>query len=237
MSGIRLSQLHTWATHEANAREVLLEALTSLKEEENLPIKENDVSTKLLFCIRRANRRLHDEEGRGIPHPIIPQAEIAADPNDLYAISSEAKKPDFQWGMIDETVEDPAKADRHLTIECKRLGRYASGHNLNVDYVEKGVLRFTTKEHRYGRYTDSGIMIGYIQNMDPADVLNEVNVATTKNRLPPISLSPTGWQQRGVSLLEHILDRSFIISPFLLRHFWVDLQHCYPSILNKVPKT
>jgi len=206
MSGIRLSQLHTWATHEANAREVLLEALTSLKEEENLPIKENDVSRKLLFCIRRANRLLSDK-GRGVPHPITYQAQNAPDASDLQATRSERKIPDFQWGITDQTVENPTKADRHLIIECKRLGKLPSGGILNAKYVEDGVLRFITEEHRYGKYTDSGIMIGYVQNMELLDVWNEVDAAIKNHSLPLLIISNQGWQKRGVSHL--VLQRRF----------------------------
>jgi hypothetical protein len=69
-------------------------------------------------------------------------------------------------------------------------------------------------------------MIGYIQSMEFTDILEEVNQAINKSPVSPTVLSqpPGGWIENGISELEQVLKRSFPISPFRLRHFWVDIR-------------
>ena len=66
-------------------------------------------------------------------------------------------------------------------------------------------------------------MIGYWQSMAPDDVLGEVNAECAGKSLPHLGLT-TGWGNGGTTHFEHSFARPFEISPFKLRHFWVDLR-------------
>jgi hypothetical protein len=117
------------------------------------------------------------------------------------------------------------------TIECKRLGTRVGRWVLNVNYVKKGVLRFITEEHGYGKATPSGAMIGYVQSMELDDVLGEVNAASKRSSLPPIVRADVAWQENAVTRLGHKLTRpSSLLSPFDLHHLWVDIRtRKYPA--------
>ena len=69
-------------------------------------------------------------------------------------------------------------------------------------------------------------MIGYVQSMELDDILHKVNTATASNLEPitQLQLSAEGWQENGISELEHELTRQFPIKSFRLYHFWVDLR-------------
>jgi hypothetical protein len=68
-------------------------------------------------------------------------------------------------------------------------------------------------------------MIGYIQNMNPSDILDEVNVCAAGHSIPRLLLSVDGWKENGVSRLDHSLDRPPELStPIDLRHLWVDIR-------------
>jgi hypothetical protein len=55
------------------------------------------------------------------------------------------------------------------------------------------------------------------------DVLLEVNGGCKTNSLPELVLVGA-WNPGSTSRLEHILERSFNISPFRLHHLWIDLR-------------
>ena len=84
--------------------------------------------------------------------------------------------------------------------------------------------------HGYGQACSSGAMIGYIQNMDFDEILSEVNSTCCDKQIPGIVLSDAGWQEDGISRLDHGFERLFPISPFDLRHLWVDLRRHYPAV-------
>jgi hypothetical protein len=216
--------LRTWHEHEQRVLEIVCQALAELRQAPALPEDEPTLNRELHFCLRRVNVRLM-RQGRGVQSPFVWEAQNQPLPDDDARAAREDKRPDFQCGFVNLQESNDDQASMFYTIECKRLGRPASRWVFNVNYVEKGVVRFVTEEHGYGKGTPSGAMVGYIQSMEPDDVLGEVNGAAGTRSLPPIVLSDAGWQEDAAARLDHRLTRPpSLLSPFDLRHLWVDLR-------------
>ena len=225
MSQPRLSRLLIWERHEHRVVEVLLAALTILRDKPDLPQLEVDLNRKLYFCLLEAIRGLWESGLDGFDHPPTPEGHNPPDPDDEQRAARENKKPDFYWGYIDHLEPDSRRSARYYVIECKRLGNPTSSNwILNQNYVGQGILRFVTEEHGYAKGEKSGAMVGYVQNMDLDDILSEVNGTCLTESIPRLGLSSGGWQIRRTSRLDHELDRPFSESPLHLSHFWVDLR-------------
>lgn len=225
MNQPRISQLISWENHEINVREVLLLALASLPGKVST-ILEDEISRQLFFAIRQANCELL-RAGRGLLHPITYQGQNPPHVDDISPAKREKKKPDFYWALInpDEVIDNPLASERQFVIECKRLGkRTKSGNKLNEDYVKDGIVRFVLEEYGYAKGEKTGVMVGYIQNMQLDDILDEVNEAIKAASLPDLDGPFDGWKIKGTSHLGHTLIRTFKISPFYLEHYWVDLR-------------
>ena len=214
-----------WSNYEHRVLRVFERALEILRAEDDLDVCENSLNRRLYRCIQRANAKLI-KQNEGIECPVTYEACNQPDADDEQRADREAKRPDFQWGLTDQSEEDPLRQDKHFVIECKRLGEPVRRSRVfNKNYVEAGILRFIQAEHGYGKSAPSGAMVGYIRSMTSQDILNEVNGHVTKASIPKIMLSSDGWVDRGVSRLEQKLDRPEIPpTPFLLGHLWVDLR-------------
>ena len=220
----RLSALGSWRKHEQRVLEVFRLALDDLLATSGVPESENEVNRRLCFCVRRANRRLLDI-GKGIPWPIVYECRNQPLGNDVERAAREDKRPDFLWGFVDLQETNWARADMFFAIECKRLGERTSPKwVLNENYVAHGIVRFSQPAHGYGAGTPSGAMVGYVQSMDPIDVLAAVNASCACRGLPHLRLSCRGWQAAGISSLQHAFSRTFDVSPFTLHHLWADLR-------------
>jgi hypothetical protein len=66
-------------------------------------------------------------------------------------------------------------------------------------------------------------MVGYWQSMEADEILTEVTDELRKNLLPDL-VRKGNWNVCAVSQLEHSFERPFNISPFQLRHLWIDLR-------------
>jgi hypothetical protein len=203
---------------------------------------EDRVSRALYRCLRQA------QAGQNLMGTLHWQIPVQPDPNVSYE-KHEDNVPDFSWQTFDNaiTLEEQEKLDLPLSfyfhIECKRLGSpTSSSWKLNPNYVHHGIVRFVSVDHRYGQHTQSGAMIGYLEDMACKEILREVNAAIeqAKQTLPPqakislLSLSQDGWQDKSTSRLSQHLERSFPKSPFTLWHFWLDLRECYPRKYTKL---
>jgi hypothetical protein len=136
----------------------------------------------------------------------------------------EGKRPDFQWVFLDRYEVDPRKSSKQFVVECKRQGApERAGWIFNANYIINGIMRFTDADWGYGRRFASGAMIGYLQSMEPEQVLNEVNAKAIEADLPATSFA-SPWDRAKANMLEHMLVRSFAVSPFRLGHLWIDLR-------------
>lgn len=222
-----ITGLPLWERYERSVLEVFLLALNLLRGKKlAATVDENDINRALYLCLRAANLGLR-KHGRGLESTPTLEAPIQPDPANQERVPQEFKRPDFQCELID----DQAEVCRHYHIECKRLGaRPSRGRDLTEEYVSRGVSRFRDDTHRYGHRCCSGAMIGYIQNLGVDDalsldgILSRVNAANQRLGLSLIALSATRWKPSDVSRLDQSFVRTFAISPFDLRHLWVDMR-------------
>ena len=240
----QISKQNSWQRHEKNVIEAIILALSILRSQEGLvklqeelnseekrPI-EDRINRALYFCLNKANHQLCRLK-RGVKSGVTPEPRNQPNPDIPFA-EQEFKRPDFMWGYFDPLETDEWKGNRNYTIECKRLGKKSASHwEFNKKYVENGIRRFISEEHSYGKSESSGAMIGYIENMEFDDILQEVNaeIAITLRSVPQLSKPLDGWKEQATSRLEHEFKRPFPISPFHLWHFWIDLRGCYSNNL------
>lgn len=185
--------------------------------------KETEINRKLFWCMAQANRDLASI-GKGLDHLPQPEAANLPDPKDERRADWERKIPDFQWQIIDHLA--PAlDSVRSYAIECKRLGSPPRRDwVLNEEYVENGMCRFIHESHRYGNRCRSGAMIGYMQSMSFDSILTEINEHARNRAVGELAPAPRRSRDDAVNRLESLISRSFPISPFNLRHLWVDLR-------------
>ena len=228
----KLISQRLWQTRRAHYVAVFKKALLLLREKAPLPADEPNLNRELKFVVVTARLEL-DPNGR-FRAPGFEQQNLA-DPDASTIQPHEYKRPDAQWVDDDPAAPDDRHREKSFTIECKRLGFPPSpGWKLNEQYVIDGIERFRSTTHRYGMHTAEGLMIGYVQSMGLAAVHSEVCHHAAAKGIPGVVLSPTGWQQEGVSELEHAFQRSFLLSPFHLTHLWLDMQDV-PSLSRTAP--
>ena len=236
MTQPRISRLDTWARMERRIHTILLDALELMSQEHELPEGELEISRRLFDCLRKTHYTLMQYDDAMKALQVWYEANNQPSLEDKERRLREDKRPDFQYGFHDDEQPDYRLSQRQYVIECKRLGKATiSGWVLTENYVKKGVQRFISEDHGYGKDTRSGTMIGYVQNMGLDEILSEVNATASQNIIthsnPPISRS-SDWQENGTSWLISEFDRPFPESPFVLHHLWVDLRtsYLYPVI-------
>jgi hypothetical protein len=198
---------------------ILERALLLLRMEEGLPEAEVDLNRCLYFCLLAASRDLYHTDH------VAPVSECnnQPDPDDESRNEREQKRPDFQWVYLDQYELDPKRSSKQFVVECKRLGKSSRADWVfNVNYVRHGICRFRDPKWAYAQRCRSGAMVGYCRSMEPTQVLKEVNEEARRNSLP--DLVPSRSLASGGDRLEHTFERSFEVSPFQLRHLWIDLR-------------
>lgn len=221
-----LSKLNLWKKHEERVCEVLAYALLLLQRKPGLIQDEDELNRQLVFCLREANSYYHEHD-RGVDTPFIYEARNQPSSTHQTKNLHEDKRPDFQSGFIDHTERDPQKKDKFFCIECKRLGNPPSPKwILNENYVNNGIARFIEEMHRYGFEVESGAMVGYIESSDFDTILSDVNTTLIAFQASLVNIQPSNgvWSSADTNLLEHSFERSFPVSPFVLKHFWIDLR-------------
>ena len=218
---------HLWERHEQHVLNVFQLALLRLKKEEHLPKDEPTLNEKLYVHARYVYCSLPYEQK---PMSFVKRnSEIP--PRRIEEVGERwtKKRPDFQWELINTQETNPEKAIKDYTIECKRLAEKTSaGWDFINEYVIDGIIRFISKEHRYGIGTISGVMIGYVQNLVHAEVLKQINLTVRKSqeyKIPEIMFNHLK-DLSGISKGNHTLIRKEVSpSNFDLRHIWVELMN------------
>jgi len=220
-----------WVNFEQRVLGVVTYALELLRVQTALPLKEPDLNFRMNSLLRDADRTL-SRQNQGLDKAPIWEGQSQPVAGDTVRTPRVKKKPDFQYELVDTLEPDPDKAYKYYTIECKRLGKPPKKDRpLNRQYVSDGILRYVTEEHAYGKGSPSGAMIGYLQNMPPPKILAEVNAFAGQKGLPPLNPSGGRLIMGRISRLNQRLDRPEVPpTPFALRHLWVDLRSCYPSL-------
>jgi hypothetical protein len=240
MSRPLIGNRNSWASFERCVLEVFVIALNMLCDKKSLPIQEDNVqeydslNRRLYICLLDSIKeweRINETDIVVIPEPNLGKQPDLENEEEVHEY--ERKKPDFQWKFRDRLAGYDSHLSRNFEfrsydIECKRLGVKSSlGRNLAKEYVSKGVFRFIAASHRYGQFSSSGLMVGYVQDADLLLLLSKVNDASQDTSFPDILLSPEGWKIQ-VSRLDQKLNRLEVQpTTFDLRHLWVDLRHQY----------
>lgn len=234
MSQPLLSHLDLWSRHERRVLEVLVDALSLLQTEADLERSEVVLNRKLYFCLLNANRRRWQESRDGFDHPPVWEGKNSPDLDDERPAKRENKIPDFCWSIIDHAAEDPRRGAHYFVIECKRLGSPSRADwILNENYIQHGVLRFVRPEYGYAKNEASAAMVGYIESMEPDDILADVNTAALSAAIGAIARPNAGWQVDGVSRIVHQVTRLSPEPVLTLRHVWVDLRSCFGPSLSR----
>jgi len=209
---------NTWENWEKSVLEIFSTALLVLISRKPLPDKEDDLNRLLAQIVRKCRLewcKANDMEFPG--HPFY-QVQGQPDPGDSVKKPKENKIADFTWGFTDFLNNE----DKNYHVECKRLCE--NKYHYCKEYVENGIRRFVEKEWSYGYECESGLMIGYIQDMEFEDIFHWVNRYAQKHSLPSLKLKGR-WQKKYISRLENCLNRREVpISPFKLVHLWADLR-------------
>lgn len=164
----------------------------------------------------------HRRHMRGDEAPDFAPAFDAPNPPLTYEFApSETKRPDLRWDLVDHQAGP--ESVRSFAVECKRLrSMSSSGWKFNNAYAVHGVARFVAPDHQYGANTASGTMVGYWQNMSRGAILAEVNAALQSIGLPDLVFN--NEPSDSLHQTDQTLNRSFEISPYRLRHLWLDMR-------------
>src|SRR5580700_9532229 len=220
---LKLASQKLWERRRAHYFAVFRLALMLLRERSSLPEGELDLNREYRFAVSTACRRLDPLGQFGRP---VFEAQSPPDPDAETMQPHEWKRPDAQWLHDDPAAPDERHCEKSFFVEFKRLGSPTpTRRDLNEEYISHGVERFRSLEHRYGMHMSEGLMIAYLQSMGLQAVYAEVCRHAVAMKFPPLVLAASGWQPKGVTELFHHFERDFpLISPFGLRHFWVDIQ-------------
>ncbi len=212
-----------WGRFKVDVITLIIEALRTLRTRTDLVRDEKKLNRLLSFCFVEANAHLKMNylpayEAKNSPHP-----------EDKEKTRREDQIPDFSWNIMDHTASYP-HWQRNFALECKWLGQETSKNwVLTEQYVMAGMLRFFLAEKGYGKGCEVGAMVGYMQDMEFDEILQEVNshISQCSIHIPQLIAPVYEWQVQDVSYILHSsLKRMFIPEEFALHHFWLDMRGC-----------
>ena len=217
-----------WQRHEELILGVFVRALEMLCLEKNLPDAENRINETLCIKAKLAYFNFPLKQ-RPASFGLFMETQNQPQTEDDVGEEFLLKKPDLKWRLENKSDPNPAMAIRDYDIECKRLGKPLwKDRVLNEDYVKNGILRFLSVKHSYGKGITFGAMIGYVQNMEFATIIKEVNqyIAQVKeHKIQPIKFPANGFNREKTVHTTQQLERTEVLhSKFKLRHVWVDLR-------------
>jgi hypothetical protein len=236
MARPRLSAALTWPRFEQAVHAVFTEALRRLGGYGRLPAAEEPINLELYWLALKVHQESLNSRKGSLPFAIIPDSTNQPEPDDSARSRRIKKRPDFCCIMKNEQAEDFRQSQVNYYLECKRLGQAEGKWVLNENYSEHGMTRFMRTDWGYGKGCASAAMIGYMQNMEPDTVLEEVNSHAVTRTIPSLMRAATAWVARNVTYLSQSgLTREFDTNPIQLSHFWMDLRHCQFDIPSDQP--
>ncbi len=205
------------ARYEQTLMDVVIEAI-QLLEDKDLSENEKSLNRKLYQHIL-ATYKARAMRGEDVPD-FAPAFDAPNPPMTAEEVPSERKRPDLRWDLVDHHL-DPLSV-LSFAVECKRLRSPSHGQHFNDEYAVNGIARFVNEGHRYGENMSCGAMIGYWQNMSRRAILVEVNTALTRLSLPVLTFPDD--VRSSLHEADQILERTFEMNPYRLRHFWLDMR-------------
>ncbi|MDR1629158.1 MAG: hypothetical protein LBS36_02960 [Oscillospiraceae bacterium] len=205
-----------WAEWEKDILMILVEALPSLCNVNDMTNDENDITVQLYKIILtvRYNKQKITFGNIVLQTQNQPVNALCVSENE----SSLRKKPDLLWVFNDENADTPEKSQRYFTIECKCLSTTADDKN----YVEKGISRFILNDWGYGRNEKSAAMIGYIKDINSNVHLCRVVEHSKKHNYPEI-LEYVCENKHVYRYTQTFETREFEPRNFTLHHLWTHI--------------
>jgi len=130
------------------------------------------------------------------------------------------KRPDFSCSLLNSLATSKELYEIPFHVECKRLGKTDGSPDLNKNYVIKGIMRFDLRSHEYGKAAPSGMMIGYVVNMEPVTIMSAVN-QYLGNYFPKLNFI---FSQKVVSCEQALFRKNVKPEEFKLIHLWANLR-------------
>ena len=224
-----LNQVDPWQTFEQDVLEIVGIALEMLRNLPELSAAEDPINRKLYqLIVEDALNEWEHQTGHVMIQGLLYEARNQPDPFDEEKTPREDKRPELQWQFRD-MKRSMGVNFWDYTIECKRLGRSSSpSWILNRNYITNGVMRFINKDWDYGHLCQSGLMVGYVQSMNPFEIITEVNHFAVEYSVPELILRADKWSDTKPNRLDHELNRPDLIPQrFSLRHLWIDVRHYF----------
>lgn len=216
-----------WQQHELLYLTIFSTALNTLADESHLSGDEDAVSEKLCPILRSICFNIAHSQNREIRTPLWEPPIPPVSEEELKG-GKIRKRPDFTCNCYNSFAKYAEEYEIPLHIECKFLGQPTSpSWILNKNYVSNGIKRFDSLEHEYGKRASSGLMVGYIIDMTPETILDEVNnyqaEECSQNRAITFAFT-----KEHVNTTHQILSRTTVKPEnFKLTHMWADLRHNY----------
>lgn len=136
------------------------------------------------------------------------------------------QRPDFTCKLTNPFARYANEYEVPLHIECKRLGAPTSSNwSLNKNYVINGIKRFDSRKHEYGKRAFSGMMVGYIINMSPEIILDEVNNHQKKHCYSNPAIEFEFVKNKIRQHRQKLNRKNLKPEKFELVHLWVDLRN------------
>jgi len=140
------------------------------------------------------------------------------------------KRPDFTCKLINPLASSAEEYELPLHIECKRLGAPSSANwILNENYVVNGIMRFDSKDHEYGKRAFSGLMIGYIVNMLPHEIIAEIDEYFLKYFKETANITYQSCNEEVTQYRQYMKRRCVQPEAFDIVHLWVKLRETFHS--------
>lgn len=134
-------------------------------------------------------------------------------------------RPDFTCKLTNPFARSANEYEIPFHVECKRLGFPTSpSWILNKNYVINGIERFDSRSHEYGKRAPSGMMVGYIINMSPEVILDEVNTHQKYHCAVNPDIEFELVKDKVQQYHQKLNRRNLKPELFKLVHLWVDLR-------------
>lgn len=216
-----------WDRHIKLYYEVFSMALLDLADVDPISGDEDELSEQLCLCLNNTCFKIGKIRNQEVPTPNW-EGPIQPVTQDELKGGKIKKRPDFSCKCVNPLADSLKNYEISLHVECKRLGNPTSpSWVLNENYVTNGIKRFDSKNHEYGKRAQTGMMVGYITNMNPKSILAEVN-KYQKKYLPENSAISFKLNQSLLIKTSQKIDRKYI-KPFKfeLIHLWIDITQHY----------
>ncbi len=228
MDYLLLPEFHEiWLKHEDMYLRVFWLSLRNLAGRKRLVGDENKINELLYTITRKVCFEIEKKENWEIAYPCYELPKQPANERELTG-GNKGKRPDFSCKFKNSFAESAEDGEIFFYVECKLIGKAESSNPLNKKYVAEGIKRFVSKTHEYGKRAPSGLMIGYMINMTPQTIQDDINTHIRKVLRGNPEIGFAFSDNEVISKTEQKLIRSEVLPKnFKLLHLWVDLRKNY----------